>query len=209
MDHSAATETFTLRWPGQPEPLAVHVVEAEVTLLFGTGAAATADELLSLAADADVEIAVVEHGDPDHYGGAPRLREELGIDIAAPAGDRPRLAEAGVAVDHWLHDGETYWGVRGREYPGHTPGNMAFRYRDAVIAGDTVVGRDSVFAGVNTGAGPLALIDATYSADPAAARESARLFAHEHASVRQVLLTHGSSIHERGALALKTLKTEL
>lgn len=201
-------ETFQLRWPEGPEPLSVHVIETgEATLLFGTGTASTADQLTALLKGRGVDVAVIEHGDADHYGGAATLREQLGCAVAAPAGDEDLLREADVPVDHWLEPAETYWGVETRTFPGHTPGNMAFRYEDVVVAGDTVVGRDSSFAGPDTGTGPLAVIDDEYSADPELARESARALAQLEADV--LLVTHGSNVEGGATLALTTLGKEL
>lgn len=201
-------ETFQLRWPEAPEPLSVHVVETDVaTLLFGTGTESTTDQLTALLKGRGVDVAIVEHGDADHYGGAARLREDLGVEVAAPAGDADLLRAADVPVDHWLDPAETYWGVETRTFPGHTPGNMAFRYGDVLVAGDTVVGRDSAFAGADTGTGPLALIADEYSADPELARESGRALAGLEADV--LLVTHGSNVTENATLALTTLGKEL
>lgn len=201
-------ETFQLRWPEADEPLSVHLLETdEATLLFGTGTESTADQLVALLKGRSVAVAVVEHGDPDHYGGAAALREQLGVEVAAPAGDEELLREADVPVDHWLDPSTDYWGVETRTFPGHTPGNMAFRYGDVVVAGDTVVGRDSAFAGADTGTGPLAVIDEAYSADPELARESVRAFARLEADV--LLVTHGSNVTENATLALTTLGKEL
>lgn len=98
-------------------------------------------------------------------------------------------------------------GVETRTFPGHTPGNMAFRVGDVLVAGDTVVGRDSAFVGADTGTGPLALIADEYSTDRELARECARALAQLEADV--LLVTHGANVEHGATLALTTLGKEL
>jgi glyoxylase-like metal-dependent hydrolase (beta-lactamase superfamily II) len=204
-------ERFRFAWPAYGEPLAVHVLDRETaTVLFGTGAPGMSDGIVRLAAAHDVDAAVVEHAHDDHYGGAAALAE-TGVEIAAPAGDCAALEAADVPVDRPLAPGDEPWGVRVLDCPGHTPGNAAFLADGVLIAGDTVVGRDSTFAAADSGLGPLAVIDAAYSEDDARARESAAALADLDGEVRAVLVAHGSSVTDpgRAAGALDTLAAEL
>lgn len=199
--------TFDLDWPDMPEPLSVHVVETgEATVLFGAGDESTAEELAGVAADHDPDAVVVEHGDGDHFGGVAALREAVDPEVAAPAGDRDRLAEAGVAADSWLEPGREYRGVETIAAPGHTPGNLAYRVGGVLVAGDTVVGSDSAFAAGDVGEGPLATIDADYSEDDGQVRESV---GNLPTDVEVVLVTHGSNVTDDGGAAVERLQREL
>lgn len=208
MELRDGVHTFDLEWPGMPEPLSVHVVETDgATVLFGAGDGSTADELVEVATDRGVDAVVVEHGDPDHYEGVPRLRETLDVTVAVPEGDAPTLRDAGVHPDVELEPDTAYWGVRTIDAPGHTPGNMAYRYDGVLVAGDTVVGSDSAFAAEDVGAGPLSVITADYNADDRQARASvSRLLEH---AFDAVLVTHGSNVPEGGHAAVETLAGEL
>lgn len=199
--------TYDLEWPDMPEPLSVHVVDTgEATVLFGGGDESTAAGIVEVAADHDPDVVVVEHGDGDHFGGVAALREAVDPEVAAPAGDRDRLAEAGVAADRWLDPDSEYRGVETIAAPGHTPGNLAYRIGDVLVAGDTVVGSDSAFAADDVGAGPLATIRADYSEDDRRARESV---GNLPTDVEVVLVTHGSNVTEGGGEAIERLQREL
>lgn len=159
MDVTDQVYTYDLPWSygGYDEPLSVHVVETDAaTVLFGTGTADTAEDLLETIAGHDVDIALVEHGDIDHYGGVPSLREELDIEVAVPAGDADFLETAGIEADHLLDAGEEYWGIETISAPGHTPDNMAYLHEDVLVAGDTVCGSDSPFRAEGDWPGQLA-----------------------------------------------------
>lgn len=202
-------DTYDLEWD-YDEPLSVHVVETdEGTVLFGGGDESTADALVDVARDHDVDAVVVEHGDGDHYGGVPRLREALGSDleVAVPAGDAGFLEDAGIEPDRRLSDGDRVFGVRAISVPGHTPDNMAYLHGDVLIAGDTVAGADSIFAAEGEWSGPLAAMTADYNADDARARGSVETLGGFDFDV--VLVTHGSNVVEDGDEAVRALIADL
>jgi len=202
--------TYDLDWEydGVEEPLSVHVVEADRgTVLFGGGDEAVAEALVGVAEDHAVDAVVIEHGDVDHYGGVPALRRAVDPEVAAPAGDVAQLDDAGIAVDVGLEPGVPYRGVEPIATPGHTPDNMAYRYGDVLIAGDTVVGSDSAFAADDPWTGPLAAITASFSHDDDRARRSvAELLDHEFDAV---LVSHGSNVPEDGPAAVRTAVADL
>ncbi|MFW5918736.1 MAG: MBL fold metallo-hydrolase [Halanaeroarchaeum sp.] len=184
-------------WGDVEEPLSVAVVEtAEATVLFGTGDESTADDLLDVAREHDVDVAVAEHGDVDHYGGIPSLREEFGVTIGIPAGDTQFLDDAGVHYDVEMEAGETYWGVETIGVPGHTPDNMAYLYDDVLIAGDSVAGSDSAFAMAGDWPGALAPLTDEFNADTDLALESIPALAEY--DVETVLTAHGQNALEDG-----------
>ncbi|MDZ7689264.1 MAG: MBL fold metallo-hydrolase [Halobacteriales archaeon] len=191
--------TYDLEWEGFREPLSVHVVEADETLLFGAGDVSTADELAEIARDHEADAVVVEHGDADHYAGVPRLREsEPGIEVAVPAKDASFLREDGVEPDVLLEPDDVYRGVKVVGAPGHTPGNAAYLYDDVLVAGDTVVGSDSVFARASapdskqSSESALSVIEADWNADDEEAVDSVgNLLEH---GFDTVLVTHGSNV---------------
>lgn len=195
---------YELEWPkcteyadGQ-EPIWVHVIETPAAnILFGTGDETTADELLPIARHHDIDRVVVEHADPDHWEGVPFIREGLDVEVSVPAGDAPRMIEeGGIEPDRRLENGETYWGVETISAPGHTPDNMAYLYEDALIAGDTVFGVDSVYTLESDYRGELGVVTPGWNADDARMRRSVRdLLAWDFESV---LVTHGSSVHDNG-----------
>lgn len=200
--------SYDLEWE-YDEPLSVHVVDADgETVLFGGGSADTADALATVATDHDVDVVVVEHGDGDHFGGIPALREVVpDIDVAVPAGDATFLEEADIDVDHELAAGETYWGVETIAAPGHTPDNMAYLYGDVLIAGDTVVAASSMFAAERDWSGPLAVITADFNADDEQTKASvSTLLDHEFDTV---LVTHGENVETGGKEAVETLVDDL
>lgn len=195
--------------PWREEPLSVHVLETdEATVLFGAGAEETADDLLGVAEDHDVDALVVEHGDADHYGGAPAIREALpNVEIAVPADDVPRLADAGVEVDRPLAIGEPYRGIETIAAPGHTPDNAAYLYEDVLVAGDTVVGADSAFVADGDWSGPLAVIRPDFNDDDRLARESvSELLAYDFDAV---FVSHGPNVESGGLEAVETLVEDL
>lgn len=206
--------TYDLDWPkcaeyvGETEPLSVHVVETgEATVLFGAGDETTADELVSIANRHDVDVLVVEHGDPDHYEGVPLLRDALDLTVAVPAGDVKRLTAEGITPDHHLRNGETYLGIRTVSSPGHTPDNMSYRYGDVVVAGDTVLGADSVYAVDYDWQGPLGVITPDWNVDDEKMRQSARDL--RTFDCETLLLSHGENVLTGAADALETLAADL
>lgn len=200
--------SYGLDWEYE-EPLGVHVVATDdATVLFGAGAEETADELAGIATEHGVDGIVVEHGDGDHFGGVPPLREALGdVEVAVPAGDASSLEEAGIAVDRALEPGARVHGVETIAAPGHTPDNMAYLYADVLLAGDTVAGSESMFAAEGEWTGPLAVMTADYNADDAAARDSvSRLLEYD---VEVVLVTHGENVDADGREAVERLVADL
>jgi glyoxylase-like metal-dependent hydrolase (beta-lactamase superfamily II) len=195
--------THALDWE-YDEPIHLHVVETgTATVLFGTGPSESADAVLALASERDVDVAVAEHGDPDHVGGASRLGADAGIEVAIPAGDADALTAAGVDPDHRLTAGTDYWGVDPVAAPGHTRDNMAFLYDDVLVAGDTVVGRGSQFTADEDWSGPLAITPADFNDDDALARESvAGLLEYDFETV---LVSHGDHVVTGGPAAVRTL----
>ncbi|MFB6093432.1 MAG: MBL fold metallo-hydrolase [Halanaeroarchaeum sp.] len=191
-------------WAGTEEPITVTVVEGPAaTVLFGTGDDSTADDLLAVAREFDVDVAVAEHGDVDHYGGIPHLVDALDPTIAIPAGDAFALEEAGVPFDVAMEVGETYWGVETIPVPGHTPDNAAYRYGDVLIAGDAVCGSDSPFAMAGDWPGTLAPLADQFNHDTARTLESvARL---GDLDVETVLTAHGQHALEDGAREIAAL----
>lgn len=205
---------YELAWPkcttyvDEQESLWIHVVESpEGTVLFGSGDETTIEELLPVAKRHDVEHVVVEHGDPDHWEGVPFLRDELDVTVAVPDGDAGRMIEAGIEPDYRLEVGETYLGVETIPAPGHTPDNAAYRYEDALIAGDTVLGADSVYAVEYDYRGRLGVITPDWNSDDAQMRESVRgLLEYD---VESVLVTHGTSVHAGGHEQVRRLVADV
>lgn len=199
--------TFDLEW-NRGEPLSVHVVETDDgAILFGSGDDATAEQVVAIAREHDIDAVVVEHGDVDHYRGVPALRAALDIDVAVPEGDAGFLLDEDIEPDHRLTDGELYRGVLAIELPGHTPGNMAFLYEGVLIAGDTVAGVDSKYAADGEWSGPLTVMDRDHNAMDRRAREAIRQLAEYE--IETVLVTHGSNVLEAGGEAIQTLINEL
>jgi len=200
--------SYDLEWE-YDEPLSVHVIETdEATVLFGGGAAETADDLAAIAADHDVDVVVVEHGDGDHYLGVPGLREARpDIDVAVPAGDAGFLEEAGIDIDVRLEAGETYWGIDTVSAPGHTPDNMSYLYEDLLIAGDTVVGSDSIFAAEGEWSGPFAVITPEFNDDDDRTKTSVSTLLDYEFDV--VLLSHGPNVERDGYAGVETLVDDL
>lgn len=206
MDVTDRVHTYDLPWSygGYNEPLSVHVVDTgEATILFGTGTEATADDLIANVSDHDVDIALVEHGDIDHYGGVPRLREEWDVEVAVPAGDADFLATAGIEADHLLEAREEYWGMQTISAPGHTPDNMAYLYDDVLVAGDTVCGENSPFSAEGDWPGTLAPLAAELNNDDSLTlRSISNLLEYEFDIV---LTSHGQNVLGEGYAAVEQL----
>lgn len=168
MEIRPAVHTFDLPWGWDEveEPLSVHVLETdEAMVLLGTGDESTADDLVPIAREHDVDVVVAEHGDIDHYGGIPFLQDALDVTVAIPAGDAQFLEADDVSYDEGLEAGETYWGIETIAVPGHTPDNMAYLYDDVLVAGDTVCGSDSAFAMDGDWPGALAPLTEAFNHD--------------------------------------------
>lgn len=197
MEIRSAVRTYDLPWGwgDVEEPLSVHVVDTdEATVLFGTGDESTAEDLRPIAEIDDVDVVVAEHGDIDHFGGIPALREAIDAEFAIPAGDAQFLDEAGVEYDVTLEAGETYWGVETIGVPGHTPDNLAYLVGDVLIAGDTVCGSDSAFAMEGDWPGALAPLAEAFNHDTDEMLASIPTLADHEFEV--VLTSHGANVLE-------------
>lgn len=200
--------SYGLNWHAD-EPLGVHVLETDgATILFGAGMDDTADQIVDIADTHEIDVVIAEHGDPDHYGGIPALRDAVAnLTVAVPAGDASFLEDAGIAVDRPLEPEETVWGVRTIAVPGHTPDNMAYLYEDVLVAGDTIAGADSAYAAEDNWSGPFAVITPDFNADDARTRESVeRLATYDFETV---LLTHGNNVERDGDAAVEQLIADL
>lgn len=210
MEITERVDTFDIPWSygGFDEPLSVHVLENdEATVLFGSGTVDTAPDLIDAVADHDIDVVLVEHGDIDHYGGVPALREEWDVEVAVPAGDAQFLEDVDIQVDHRLEGGETYWGVLTVPAPGHTPDNMSYLADNVLIAGDTVCGSNSPFAAEGDWSGPIApLLPDFNNDDSQTLRSISNLLEVEF----DILLTsHGENVLEDGRAAVERLVDEL
>ncbi|MEA5455651.1 MBL fold metallo-hydrolase [Sinomonas sp. JGH33] len=150
------------------------------------GANAVLRELRGAALLDKVTDILVTHSDIDHIGAAPalqaatRARVWLGRDDAGFLdGTRRAATPFRRLLAYWpvspfehgltLLDGgeEPFPGVRAVATPGHTPGHMAFVFREVVFAGDAVLGTSSGFR----------QLPGFITSDRERARESERLIA--------------------------------
>ena len=206
MDVTDTVHTYDIPWSygGYDEPLTVQVLETgEATVLFGSGTAETAADLLDAIEDHDIDVVIVEHGDIDHYGGVPALRDAFDLEVAVPAGDADFLAEADIEADQLLEAGETYWGIETISVPGHTPDNMAYLFDEVLVAGDTVCGSDSPFCAEGDWPGKLAPLTAELNNDDSLTLRSIPTLLDYEFDV--VLLTHGQNVLEDGYAEVEAL----
>lgn len=206
MEIRSAVRTYDLPWGWDDveEPLSVHVVDTdEATVLFGTGDESTAEDLRPIAEREDVDVVIAEHGDIDHFGGIPALREAIDAEFAIPAGDVRFLEEAGVEYDVALEAGETYWDVETIGVPGHTPDNLAYLVGDVLIAGDTVCGSDSAFAMDGDWPGALAPLADQFNHDTEEMLASIPTLADYDVEV--VLTSHGANVLEHADREIRHL----
>lgn len=96
--------------------------------------------LAQVAAQGPVEVVLLTHGHPDHSEGARRLAELTGAPVRAldPA---YRLGDEGLLGGHVVAAAGLE--VRVLATPGHTGDSLSFVLPDAVLTGDTVLGRGS------------------------------------------------------------------
>lgn len=193
------------------EPIGVHVVEREQTLLFGTGYEESFQTLLDqLQPSHEPDVVVVEHGDPDHYGAVPKLRETFeDLTVAAPLGDIDQLDEVDITVDVTLEHGDEIGGFEVVHIPGHTPGNLSFVDEDSgiLVVGDSFVGADSAIAASGTWTGAFAMMRPAFNADNDGAMTNlSRLDGY---SFDVALLTHGADVTEGADDELATLRRDV
>ncbi|MFB6184805.1 MAG: MBL fold metallo-hydrolase [Haloarculaceae archaeon] len=201
---SDAVYTYDVTSTAYDEPFSVHVVEADdATLLFGAGTDDTVDDVLRFVETHGVDTVVVEHGHRDHYLGVPALRERTAIDVAIPERDAHMLDDVDVRPEYHLEHGDVLDGVRTVATPGHTPGNTSFVYDGTLIAGDTVVGSDSIYAANGYWGGALDVLASDYNHDDAQARRAVTRLLDD--DVERVLVTHGSNVLDDGSRALDDL----
>lgn len=210
MDVRDGVYTYDIPWSygGFDEPLSVHVIETdEATVLFGAGMDDTADDLVEAVSAHDIDVVIVEHGDVDHYGGVPALREAFDVEVAVPAGDAQFLETADIEADHHLDGGATYWGIETVPAPGHTPDNMAYLVDEVLVAGDTVCGSDSPFAAAGEWSGKLAPLTPDFNNDDSQTlRSISNLLDVEY---EVVLTSHGQNALEDGYEEVERLVDDL
>jgi glyoxylase-like metal-dependent hydrolase (beta-lactamase superfamily II)/8-oxo-dGTP pyrophosphatase MutT (NUDIX family) len=95
---------------------------------------------------------ILTHHHPDHVGGVQRLREQLGVGVAAHRLTAAELAGQ-VSVERFIEDGEVIElagdppiRLRAMHTPGHTRGHLSFydERAGALLTGDNIVGIGSV-----------------------------------------------------------------
>lgn len=193
------------------EPVSVHVLDGEETVLFGTGFASDAERLIEeLEAFDGPDVIVVEHADPDHFDALPDLLEAFDATVAIPADDAEEMTEfIGIEPDVELEDGEERWGIRTIHVPGHTPGNMSFLHEetDTLFVGDTFVHANSFAAAPGEWNGALAPIKPGLNADNDAALENISIL--EDYDFDVALMTHGVNVYEDAHKELETLVDDI
>lgn len=208
MEIAPGVHSIDLEWRFE-EPLTVQVVEGEkATVAVGGGDESTVQAYHALLQQFSVDVVLVEHGDPDHYGSLLKTDgQDLGIEIAVPAGDAHILEEAGIEVDHRLKEGAEYWGLQTISVPGHTPDNMSYLYDNVLLAGDTVIGSDSLFSADRPWNGKLGVIDPNYNSDDEQAKSNIPKLVRYDFDV--VLVAHGSNVTSSGLEEVRTLIDDL
>lgn len=184
--------------PQTNEPVSVHVIDDDETVLFGTGFDSGAATLIDeLEAYGGPDVIVCEHGDPDHYQALPTLLEAFpDATVAIPAPDVDALDDVGVEADVELEHDEVRWNVRTILIPGHTPGNMSFLHEDSgtLVVGDTFVHKNSFTAEPYDWSGDFAFIKSVLNDDTAEMYETTPILADYDFDC--ALLTHGLNVFE-------------
>ena len=120
------TNTWVLRAPG-----------SESTVVVDPGPL-TESHLAEVAALGPVDVVLLTHGHVDHSEGARRFAELTGASVRA-------LDPAHRLGDEGLDEGDVVLGgsleVRVWATPGHTSDSLSFVLEDAVLTGDTILGR--------------------------------------------------------------------
>lgn len=179
------------------EPIGCHVITGEHTILFGTGYALSTETLRDeLAALPPIDVVIIEHGDSDHYGALPGLRDTYeDVTVAIPEDDQVHLLRIHeTPPDVLLTHGDERWGLTAITVRGHTYGNMAFHdpTRNILIAGDTLVRSTSDIAPNEPWSGPLAPPAERFNQHTQHARNNLVQLADY--SFDSVLLTHGDDV---------------
>ncbi|MFD1151320.1 MBL fold metallo-hydrolase [Saccharothrix hoggarensis] len=120
------TNTWVLRAPGSASCVVVDPGPAD------------AAHLARLAAQAPVEVVLLTHGHPDHSEGA----REFGRQVDAPVRSvDPAFRLGGLGLDEGDVIEAAGLSIRVLPTPGHTADSVCFQLDDAVLTGDTVLGR--------------------------------------------------------------------
>lgn len=194
--------------PQTNEPVSVHVLDGERTILFGTGFQ-SGFEILTDHLDevGGPDVIVVEHADPDHYGALHALIETYpDVTVAAPELDADDLPED---VDVRLTHDEVRWGVRTIHVPGHTPGNMSFLHEESgtLVVGDTFVHKNSFAAASGDWSGAFAPVKPSLNADDEKTRENMAVLTDYE--FETALVTHGLNVPEGARGELDALLEDL
>lgn len=179
------------------EPIGCHVIDGDHTILFGTGYALSTQQLLdALEPLPPLDVVIVEHGDSDHYGALPGIRDTYDdVTVAIPQDDQVHLLRIHeTPPDVLLEDRDERWGLTAMTIRGHTYGNMAFidPGRNLLIAGDTLVRSTSDIAPNESWSGPLAPPAERFNQHTQRARDNIIKLADY--SFDSVLLTHGDDV---------------
>lgn len=193
------------------ELIGVHFLDGEQRLLFGTGYADSFDMLQDrLPSSLRPDVVIIEHGDPDHYGAVPQLRDAYtDITVAAPEDDLDQLEQADITVDVPLQHGDTIAGFEAVHVPGHTPGNFSFvdRERGILVVGDSFVSAESEIVAPGNWTGAFGPMKAEFNTRPDEAISSlSRL---EEYSFDMALLTHGSDVTTNASAEVDALLNDI
>lgn len=212
--------TYDLLRPSNPEPprpmtnepVSVHVLDGEQTVLFGTGFQSGFEKLTSKLDQLDgPDVIVVEHADPDHYDALPALVDRYEDTIVAiPELDVEEMKDAvNVEVDVPLTHNEVCWDIRTIHLSGHTPGNMSFIHEnsDTLFVGDSFVHANSFAAAPGNWSGAFAPIKPSLSDDNEAARDNITML--EEYDFDAALVTHGLNVLEGAKGEVETLIDDL
>lgn len=198
--------------PQTNEPVSVHVIDDEQTVLFGTGFESDFDRLTMEIDEFDgPDVIVVEHADPDHYDALPALVKKYpDVEVAIPEHDVKEMQDAvGVDVDVLLTHDEVHWGIRTIHVPGHTPGNMSFLHKatDTLIVGDTFVHKNSFAAAPGDWSGTFAPVKPGLNADDEETKANMDILLDYDFDA--ALLTHGLNVPEDVKPEVETLVDDL